>query len=165
MYASNQMFSCAGNTQQEIEEAIKREGITRVVVAACSPKTHESIFRGVLNVPGLNPFLLEMSNIRNMDSWVHKYEKEAATQKAMDMVSMAVEKARRLVPLQVSHLPLTQSALVIGGGIAGMTAATALARQGFETHLVEKSPRLGGLLNDLEHIAPAHLLAARSGAG
>ncbi len=154
VYASNQMFSCAGNTQQEIEEAIRREHITRVVVAACSPKTHESIFRGVLERAGLNPFLLEMSNIRNMDSWVHKHEKEAATQKAMDMVHMAVEKARRLVPLQVSHLPLTQTALVIGGGIAGMTAATALACQGFETHLVEKSPRLGGLLNDLEHIAP-----------
>ena len=154
VYASNQMFSCAGNTQQEIEEAIRRENITRVVVAACSPKTHETIFRGVLERSGLNPFLLEMSNIRNMDSWVHKHEKEAATQKAMDMVSMAVEKARRLVPLQVSHLPLTQTALVIGGGIAGMTAATALACQGFETHLVEKELCLGGLLNQLEHIAP-----------
>lgn len=160
IYAANQMFSCAGNTQQEIEAAIRREKITRVVIAACSPKTHESIFRGVLQRAGLNPFLLEMSNIRNMDSWVHKYDKEAATLKAMDMVSMAVEKARRLVPLQVSHLPLTQTALVIGGGIAGMTAATALSCQGFETHLVEKGPRLGGMLNALEHIAPASELLA-----
>lgn len=160
VYASNQMFSCAGNTQQEIELAIRRENITRVVVAACSPKTHESIFRGVLERAGLNPFLLEMSNIRNMDSWVHKHEKEAATQKAKDMVRMAVEKARRLAPLQVSHLPLTQIALVIGGGIAGMSAATALACQGYETHLVEKSARLGGLLNQLEHIAPKQNLLA-----
>ncbi len=159
VYAANQMFSCAGNTQQEIEEAIKQEGITRVVVAACSPKTHESIFRGVLMRSGLNPYLLEMSNIRNMDSWVHKADKEAATIKAMDMVSMAVEKARRLVPLEISHLPLTQSALVIGGGIAGMTAAAALARQGFKTHLVEKSDKLGGLLNQLEDVAPADLKA------
>lgn len=159
LYASDQMFSCAGNTQQEIEEAIRRERITRVVVAACSPKTHESIFRGVLLRSGLNPYLLEMSNIRNMDSWVHKFEKEAATDKAMDMVWMAVEKARRLVPLEISHLPLTQSALVIGGGIAGMTAATALSCQGFDTHLVEKNDHLGGLLTRLDRIAPANLLA------
>jgi heterodisulfide reductase subunit A len=159
VYASHQMFSCAGNTQSEIEEAIKRERINRVVIAACSPKTHESTFRGVLLRAGLNPYLLEMSNIRNMDSWVHKFDKDAATIKAMDMVSMAVEKARRLVPLQINHLPLTQSVLVVGGGVAGMTAATALARQGFETFLVERSEQLGGLLNGLDHIAPADLAA------
>jgi heterodisulfide reductase subunit A len=100
-----------------------------------------------------------MSNIRNMDSWVHKHDKEAATTKAMDMVSMAVEKARRLTPLEASHLPLLQSALVIGGGIAGMTAAAALADQGFETHLVEKQPQLGGLLNRLDDVAPAGIKA------
>jgi heterodisulfide reductase subunit A len=160
VYASDQMFSCAGNTQAEIEEAIKHEGINRVVVAACSPKTHESIFRGVLLRAGLNPYLLEMANIRNMDSWVHKHEKDAATVKANDMVRMAVEKARLLTPLEISHLPLRQSALVIGGGIAGMTAACALADQGFETHLVEASEHLGGLLNDLERVAPADLDAA-----
>ncbi len=160
VYAGNQMFSCAGNTQQEIEETIRREGITRVVVAACSPKTHESIFRGVLTRAGLNPYLLEMSNIRNMDSWVHKKEKENATLKAMEMVSMAVEKARLLTPLTASHLELHDSALVIGGGIAGMTAAAALAQQGYATHLVEKEARLGGLLNQLENIAPAGICAA-----
>ena len=159
VFASTQMFSCAGNTQQEIEEAIKQENINRVVIAACSPKTHESIFRGVMIRSGLNPYLLEMSNIRNMDSWVHKHDKEAATTKAMDMVSMAVEKARRLTPLEASHLPLLQSALVIGGGIAGMTAAAALADQGFETYLVEKQPQLGGLLNRLDDVAPAGIKA------
>jgi heterodisulfide reductase subunit A len=159
VHVSSQMFSCAGNTQAEIEEAIKSEGINRVVIAACSPKTHESIFRGVMLRSGLNPFLLEMSNIRNMDSWVHKNEKEAATTKAVDMVSMAVEKARRLEPLEISELPLTQSALVIGGGIAGVTAALALDDQGFETHLVEQNDRLGGLLTELDEISPAGLSA------
>ncbi|MEW5871946.1 MAG: hydrogenase iron-sulfur subunit [Chloroflexota bacterium] len=159
VYASNQMFSCAGNTQQEIEAAIREHGITRVVVAACSPKTHESIFRGVLQRSGLNPYLLEMSNIRNMDSWVHKHDRQAATLKAMDMVWMAVEKARLLVPLQTSHLPLTRRALVIGGGIAGMTAAVALASQGIPTHLVEKEAQLGGLLNQLDRVAPADIAA------
>ncbi len=161
VFASHQMFSCAGNTQKEIEEAIKREGITRVVVAACSPKTHESIFRGVLARAGLNPYLLEMANIRNMDSWVHKHEKEEATEKAKDMVWMAVEKARLLTPLQASHLPLKQSTLVVGGGIAGMTAAVALASQGFVTHLVERSTQLGGLLSRLEQIAPSGIRASQ----
>ena len=160
VYAGHQMFSCAGNTQAEIEEIIRREGITRVVVAACSPKTHEQIFRDVLTRAGLNPYLLEMSNIRNMDSWVHKNQKEEATIKAMEMVSMAVEKARLLTPLTPSHLEVQQSALVIGGGIAGMTAAAALAQQGFTTHLVEKEPRLGGLLNHLETFAPAGISTA-----
>lgn len=158
--ASHQMFSCAGNTQQEIEETIRKEKINRVVVAACSPKTHESIFRGVMLRSGLNPYLLEMANIRNMDSWVHKHDKEAATQKANDMVWMAVEKARRLTPLQISHLPLIQKALVIGGGISGMTAAVAIADQGFETHLVEKESCLGGQLIQLDQIAPANIQAA-----
>jgi heterodisulfide reductase subunit A len=157
--STHQMFSCAGNTQAEIEELIRDEGVNRVVIAACSPKTHESIFRGVLERSGLNPYLLEMSNIRNMDSWVHKFDKTAATDKAVDMVSMAVEKARQLVPLDISQLPLKQSVLVIGGGISGMTAAAALARQGFETHLVETQSELGGMMKDLDHIAPSALKA------
>ena len=160
VFASHQMFSCAGNTQQEIEQAIKEHRINRVVIAACSPKTHESIFRGVLLRSGLNPYLLEMSNIRNMDSWVHKHEKEEATRKANDMVWMAVEKARKLIPLEISELPLIQKALVIGGGIAGMTAASAIADQGYETHLVEKTRCLGGMLNDLDELAPANIQAA-----
>lgn len=157
VYASHQMFSCAGNTQQDIEDAIRREKITRVVIAACSPKTHEKIFRGVMQRAGLNPYLLEMSNIRNMDSWVHKFDKEAATLKAMDMVWMSVEKARLLEPLETSELPLTRAALVIGGGIGGMTAAAAVARQGIKTYLVEKSDKLGGLLTQLHDLSPSGL--------
>lgn len=160
IYASDQMFSCAGNTQREIEDAIREHNINRVVIAACSPKTHESIFRGVMVRAGLNPFLLEMANIRNMDSWVHKHEKDAATEKAKDMVSMAVEKARLLEPLEVRELPLTQSALVIGGGVAGMNAAVALSRQGFKTDLVEREEELGGLLRQLDMLAPSGIKAA-----
>jgi heterodisulfide reductase subunit A len=159
VWAQNQMFSCAGNTQREIEEAIRSKGINRVVIAACSPKTHEGIFRKVLIRAGLNPFLLEMANVRNQDSWVHKAEKEAATLKAMEMVWMGVEKARRLLPLEMTQSPVVRAALVIGGGIAGMTAATALARQGYETHLVEKEPKLGGLLRYLDELAPSGLKA------
>jgi heterodisulfide reductase subunit A len=158
-YAAHQMFSCAGNTQKEIETAIRAERVNRVVIAACSPKTHEAIFRGVMIRSGLNPYLLEMSNIRNMDSWVHKSDKEAATAKAVDMVRMAVEKARLLVPLEVRQLPLTQRALVIGGGIAGMSAAAALARQGFDTHLVERREKLGGMLRELGGLSPAKIHA------
>jgi heterodisulfide reductase subunit A len=160
VFAGDQMFSCAGNTQKEIEDIILKEKITRVVIAACSPKTHEAIFRGVLIRTGLNPFLMEMSNIRNMDSWVHKENKESATEKAVDMVRMAVEKARLLEPLEISHLPVTQRALVIGGGIAGMTCAAALAHQGIETHLVEKQQHLGGQLLHLNEIHPAGIMSS-----
>lgn len=161
VFASDQMFSCAGNMQDEIENAIRDQKINRVVVAACSPKTHEYIFQGVLARAGLNPYLLEMSNIRNMDSWVHKADKEGATLKAMDMIAMAVEKARRLSPLFSTTLPLDQSALVVGGGIAGMTAAASLARQGFKTHLVEKENILGGIVKHLNQIAPSGVLAKK----
>jgi heterodisulfide reductase subunit A len=154
-YAGNQMFSCAGNTQKEIEDAIRNEHLTRIVIAACSPKTHESIFRDVLVRAGLNPYLMVMSNIRNMDSWVHKTDKPAATIKAKDMVAMAVEKARQLEPLEISHLPVTQRALVVGGGIAGLTASVALSNQGLETHLIEQRDRLGGLVNDLFELSPS----------
>jgi heterodisulfide reductase subunit A len=159
MYVSDQMFSCAGNTQKEIEDSIREHRINRVVIAACSPKTHESIFRGVMQRAGLNPFLLEMANIRNMDSWVHKHEKEEATAKAKDMVAMAVEKARRLEPLEIRELPLNQSVLVIGGGVAGMNAAVALSRQGFKTDLVERDSELGGMLRQLDVLSPSGIKA------
>ncbi|MDR7415451.1 MAG: FAD-dependent oxidoreductase [Armatimonadota bacterium] len=155
VWAQDQMFSCAGVPQQEIVQAIREKGINRVVVAACSPKTHEGTFRGVLVRAGLNPYLLEMVNLRNQDSWVHKDFRDEATEKAKDMVRMGVEKARRLQPLEPRTQPVVQRALVIGGGIAGMTAAANLARQGFETHLVEREPELGGTLRHLDTLWPS----------
>ncbi len=155
VYAQTQRFSCAGNTQAEIVERILAHRINRVVVGACSPKTHEPTFRSVCIRSGLNPYLLEMVNLRNQDSWVHKEEREAATVKALDMVRMGVEKAVRLVPLERTEQPMVQTALVIGGGIAGMAAASNLAAQGYETHLVEREAELGGLLRQLDEIAPA----------
>ncbi len=161
VYAQDQKFSCAGNTQAEIVERIREHGVNRLVVAACSPKTHEGTFRRVCFKAGLNPYLLEMVNLRNQDSWVHKEDKDAATFKAMDMVKMGVEKAVRLVPLEISKQPVVQAALVVGGGIAGMVAASALARQGYETHLVEREPELGGLLRHLDELSPAGISAHR----
>jgi heterodisulfide reductase subunit A2 len=157
VHAQSQMFSCAGNTQQEIVETVRDKRITRLVVAACSPKTHEATFRRVCHKAGLNPYLLEMVNLRNHDSWVHKEMQEAATEKALDMVRMGVEKARLLTPLETTQQPVIQTALVIGGGIAGMAAATSLARQGYETHLVEKEHALGGLVNHLDELYPARI--------
>ncbi|HXH22787.1 MAG TPA: hydrogenase iron-sulfur subunit [Dehalococcoidia bacterium] len=160
VYAGSSMFSCAGTTQAEIARRLREARANRVVIAACSPKTHEATFRRVMLKAGLNPYLLEMANIRNQDSWVHKQSREEATAKAIDMVRMAVEKARRLAPLTATHQPVVQKALIIGGGVAGMTAAANLAKQGYETHLVERSSRLGGVLNDLERIEPSGLEAA-----
>jgi heterodisulfide reductase subunit A len=141
-------------------DTIRELGINRVAVAACSPKTHEGIFRRVCMKAGLNPFLLEMINLRNQDSWVHKEQAEEATAKALDMVRMGVEKARLLVPLEAEDQPMVQRALVIGGGITGMAAATSLAQQGFDTHLVERRPQLGGMLRDLHELSPSGLDAA-----
>ncbi len=161
VYSQSQMFSCAGNTQQEIVQAIRDHRLNRVVVAACSPKTHEPTFRRVLHKAGLNPFLLEMVNLRNQDSWVHKEYRDDANSKALDMIRMGVQKAALLEPLEISQQPMVQAALVIGGGIAGMTAAANLARQGYETHLIEKENRLGGLLTRLDELAPSGVKARR----
>jgi heterodisulfide reductase subunit A2 len=153
------MFACAASTQNQIAQTIREKNINRLVVAACSPKTHEGIFRRVCLKAGMNPYLLEMVNLRNQDSWVHKQERDAATEKALDMVSMGVEKSRLLEPLEPSLQPVVQRALVIGGGIAGMTAATNLARQGLDTHLVEREPEVGGVLRSLDEISPAGIKA------
>jgi heterodisulfide reductase subunit A len=147
------MFACAGTTQEHITEVIKEKGLNRAVVAACSPKTHNPTFQRACIKAGLNQYLLEMANVRNHDSWVHKKEREAATVKARDLVKMAVEKSKYLQPLEAIPQSVVQKALVVGGGIAGMAAATNLAQQGFETHLVEAKDRLGGMLNELGWLA------------
>lgn len=154
VHSEDLRFACAGVYTKYIEEVIKEKKINRLVVAACSPKTHLPVFTGAAMRAGLNPYLVELANIRNLDTWVHSAYPKEATEKALDMIKMAVAKAKLLKPLHVIKLPVTRKALVIGGGVAGMAAAASLARQGFETYLVEKENQLGGLLRYLDEIAP-----------
>ena len=154
VHAEEVRFACAANTQDDIAKKIVDLKLNRLVVSACSPKTHDPTFKRVCMKAGLNPYLFEMANVRNMDSWVHKGEPQAATEKAKDIARMAVEKATRLQPLKPFEQHVTRAALVIGGGPAGMSAAANLARQGYATHLVEKSDRLGGALRFMSFIDP-----------
>jgi heterodisulfide reductase subunit A2 len=144
VYVEENLFTCSQDTQDKMTEVIKEKGLNRVVVAACTPRTHEGLFQETLINAGLNKYLFEMANIRNHDSWVHADDPDAATEKAKDLVRMAVVKTDLLTPLQETDLPISQSALVVGGGVAGMTAALSLAHQGYPVHLVEKSDVLGG---------------------
>jgi heterodisulfide reductase subunit A len=127
-----------------MSDIIEQQGLNRVVVAACTPKTHEPLFQETLINAGLNKYLFEMANIRNHNSWVHASDPDAATEKAKDLVRMAVAKTNLLAPLKQTELPVSHSAMVIGGGIAGMTAAVSLAHQGYPVDLVERSDTLGG---------------------
>ncbi|MBW1694081.1 MAG: FAD-dependent oxidoreductase [Deltaproteobacteria bacterium] len=143
-YVEENLFSCSQDTQEKMTDIIQQKGLNRVVVAACSPKTHEPLFQETLINASLNKYLFEMANIRNHDSWVHASDPDAATRKAKDLVRMALAKANLLIPLVQTDLSVTQSALVVGGGLAGMTASLALAKQGYPVDLVEKSEFLGG---------------------
>ena len=154
VHAEEVKFACAANTQADMAKKIVDLKLNRLVVSACSPKTHDTTFKRVCMKAGLNPFLFEMGNVRNMDSWVHKGEPDAATEKAKDIARMAVEKAVRLQPLVPFEQHVIRAALVVGGGPAGLSAAANLARQGYETHLVEKSDRLGGALKFMSFIDP-----------
>ena len=151
LLATHLLFSCSDTSLSGIREAIRAHRLNRIVVASCSPRTHEPIFRDTLREAGLNPYLYEMANIRDQCSWVHSTEPEQATRKATDLVKMSIARSRRLAPLQSSYSPVTQQALVIGGGVSGMTAALALAGQGFTTHLVERSEKLGGHFNEVHY--------------
>ena len=144
--AETNLFSCSSSGQDRLVELIREKELNRVVVAACTPRTHEPIFRETCASVGLNPYLLEMVNIRDQCSWVHTKEPEAAQEKARTLIRMGVARARHLEPLEEREVPMEPSALVIGGGIAGIQAATDLALQGFPVTLVEKSDRLGGRL-------------------
>ena len=146
VYAEAPMYACSQDSLKEIAEKIKEDRLNRVIVAACSPRTHEPLFQETLKSVGLNPALFEMANIRNQCSWVHAQEPKAATEKAKDLVRMAVAKARLLEPLEQPTVDVTPVALVIGGGAAGMTAALSIADQGFDCILVERRDRLGGNL-------------------
>ena len=148
-FVEENMFSCSQDTQEKMTEVIKEHKLNRVVVAACTPKTHEPLFQETLINAGVNKYLFEMSNIRNQCSWVHKNDPEEATKKSKDMVRMAVAKAALLQPLTESTMAVTQSVLVIGGGVAGMAAAQNMAQQGYKTFLIEKTDALGGQARSL----------------
>ncbi|PIV22680.1 MAG: heterodisulfide reductase, partial [Deltaproteobacteria bacterium CG03_land_8_20_14_0_80_45_14] len=144
VYSQEQLFSCATNCAKEITDMSKEKGLNRVIVAACSPRTLEPLFRDTVREAGLNQYYYEMANIREHNSWVHSKEKEEATQKAKDIIRMSVARAYHLEPLREIDLPVNKAALVVGGGLAGMTCALSIANQGHEVHLVEREKDLGG---------------------
>ncbi|MBW2198432.1 MAG: FAD-dependent oxidoreductase, partial [Deltaproteobacteria bacterium] len=149
VYAGQNLFTCSQDSQEEMKAFIKEHRLNRIVVAACTPKTHEGIFMDTLEACGINKYLFEMANIRNQDSWVHSDVPEKASGKAKHLVKMSVARAATLHPLHEKKIPVIQRALVIGGGVAGMNAALGLADQGFPVVLVEKEDKLGGMANRL----------------
>ncbi|MEM2146564.1 MAG: FAD-dependent oxidoreductase, partial [Candidatus Jordarchaeaceae archaeon] len=152
VYAEHNLYTCSQDTGARIVENIKKYDLNRVVVASCTPRTHEPLFRDTVREGGLNPYLFEMANIRDQCSWVHMHEPEKATEKAMDLVRSAVAKANFLRPLQKPMIKIHPSSLVIGGGLSGITAALELAEQGFEVHLLEKEKQLGGNLRRIRFL-------------
>jgi len=156
VFVQENMYTCSDAGLSEIKRAIIEEGLERVVVAACTPRTHEPLFRETCREAGLNPYLFEFVNIRDQCSWVHMREPERATEKAKDLVRMGVAKARLLEPLEEQEVGVEPAALVVGGGMIGMTAALNLAERGFAVKLVEREPRLGGLLLRLDKLYPTH---------
>jgi heterodisulfide reductase subunit A len=144
VWASQELFACSADVQEKMKGAIHEHGLNRVVVASCSPRTHESLFRETLREAGLNKYLFEMANIRDQCSWVHMHDPEEATRKAKDLVRMAAARASLIRPLAEPRVPVTKSCLIVGGGVAGMTSALNVAEQGYEAHLVERNDRLGG---------------------
>ncbi len=151
VYAQEQLFSCATNAAKEITDIIKEKGLNRVVVAACSPRTLEPLFRDTVREAGINQYYYEMANIREHCSWVHSKEKDDATRKAKDIVRMSVARTAFLEPLQEIELPVDKAALVVGGGIAGMTCALSIAGQGHEVYLLERDKELGGIARKLHY--------------
>ena len=149
VYADDSLYTCSQDSNEKIKEKIKELGLNRIVIASCTPRTHEPLFQDTLREGGLNPHLFEMANIRDQNSWVHKNNPQSSTEKAIDAVRMAVAKASDLSPIHHSKIPVVNHALIIGGGIAGMHAALSIADQGYETTLVEKEPILGGHLRDI----------------
>ncbi|MCK4473508.1 MAG: CoB--CoM heterodisulfide reductase iron-sulfur subunit A family protein, partial [Anaerolineae bacterium] len=151
-YAEENLYTCSQDTQLRIRELIEEYGLNRVVVASCTPRTHEPLFQETIRGAGLNPHLFQMANIREQDSWVHRDNHRSATEKAKELMRMAVAKSRQLCPLERGIFDVNHRALVIGGGLAGMTAAISIAEQGFEVTLVEREEELGG---NLRHIYTA----------
>ena len=151
-YAEANVYTCSQDTQKLIREKIQQNKLNRVIVASCTPRTHEPLFKETVQEAGLNPYLFEMTNIRDQCSWVHMHEPKEATEKAKDLVRSIVAKSALLKPLKKPVINVTQVGLVIGGGVSGMTAALELAKQGFEVHLVEKEKELGGHLRTIYYL-------------
>ena len=147
--ATHTMFTCSDTSLVNVKDMIREHRLNRIVVASCTPRTHEPLFRETLREVGLNQYLFELANIRDQCSWVHSSEPQAATEKAIELVKMSIARARLLEPLEGTSLEVDQSALVIGGGLSGMTAALSLADQGFKVHLVEQTNTLGGHLAEI----------------
>ena len=160
VHAERNLFTCSDEGISAIKRGIKQYNLNRVVVASCTPRTHESLFRAACEEAGLNKYLFEFVNIRDQCSWVHMREPEKATEKAKDLIRMGVAKARLLQPLEEIEMKVAPAALVIGGGIVGMEAALNLANQGFEVHIVEKEPELGGTLRKINRLFPTNQEAA-----
>ena len=147
-------YTCADPGQNEIKNAIREHNLNRVVVASCTPLMHEPTFRACVASEGLNPYLMEMANLREHVSWVHTADKDGATAKAKDLVKSAVARAGRLEAREESSMPVTQAALVIGGGVAGIQASLDLAESGYQVYLVEKEPSIGGIMAALDKTYP-----------
>ena len=147
-------YMCSDPGQQLVKQDIGEYGLNRIVVASCSPRLHEPTFRQMCVEAGLNPYLFEMANIREQCSWVHPHQKEDATEKAKDLVKMAVSRARLLKPLEEQKVPVTKKSLVIGGGVAGIQAALDLADNGFKVYMVEKKPSVGGVMAQIDKTYP-----------
>jgi heterodisulfide reductase subunit A len=150
------LYSCSSDSQIRIKQLIAEHNLNRFIVASCTPRTHESLFQETCQEAGMNKYLFELVNIRDQCSWVHMTEKEAATEKAMDLIRMNIAKSKLLKPQKEDKIDITHSALVIGGGVSGMTAALNTANQGFSTILVEKENELGGNLKFLNILYPVH---------
>jgi len=155
-FVQENLYTCSESGINEIKEAIPKHNLNRVVVASCTPRTHEPLFQSACEEAGLNPYLFEMANIRDQCSWVHMKQREDGTERARVQIRMAVAKAARLRELGRIELQLTHRAVVIGGGVSGMSAALALGNMGYEVDLIEKSDRVGGILNDLNVIVPSN---------
>lgn len=158
-YVEENLHSCSTEGIRRIQEAIEEHGLERVVVASCTPRTHQPLFRDAVEEVGLNKYLFQMINIREHNSWVHGFDPEAATDKAKYLIRMGVEKARYLEPHMESEIEITPACLIVGGGVSGMTAALSIANQGFQVYLVEKEDKLGGLVNELHNLLPTEVAA------
>jgi heterodisulfide reductase subunit A2 len=161
VHAERNLFTCSEEGISAIKKGIKEYNLNRVLVASCTPRTHEPLFRAACEEAGLNKYLFEFVNIRDQCSWVHMREPQKATEKAKDLIRMGVAKARLLEPLEEIEMKVAPSALVIGGGVVGMEAALNLARQGFDIHLVEKEPELGGTLRSINKLFPTNQEAVK----